>query len=113
MAGADHPTTDSEETLLVLLAQSGDRGAFRTLVDRYDRRLLYFVRRIVNEAEDSYDIVQAVWMQVHRKLGSLRAPQAFRVWIYRIAHDQAVVVLRKRTRQPIVVDDTPLETIAD
>lgn len=111
MSGVTEP--NSEEALLVLLAQSGDRDAFRSLVDRYDRRLLYFVRRIVNDEEDAYDVVQAVWLFVHRKLRSLRAPQAFRVWIYRIAHDQAVAALRKRTREPIVVDETSIETIVD
>jgi RNA polymerase sigma-70 factor (ECF subfamily) len=113
MSGDHDATGKSEEALLVLLTQSGDRDAFRSLVDRYDRRLLYFVRRIVNDEEDAYDVVQAVWLFVHRKLRSLRASQAFRVWIYRIAHDQAVAALRKRTRQPVVVDDTALETIVD
>jgi RNA polymerase sigma-70 factor (ECF subfamily) len=108
MSGSDDSLQKSEEALLVLRAQEGDRDAFRSLVDRYDRRLLYFVRRVVNNSEEAYDVVQAVWLHVHRRLRSLRAPQAFRVWIYRIAHDQSVAALRKRTRQP-VLDEAPLE----
>jgi hypothetical protein len=40
-----------EEQLTVLLAQQGDRDAFRRLLDLYDERLLYFVRRILGETD--------------------------------------------------------------
>jgi DNA-directed RNA polymerase specialized sigma24 family protein len=60
MSGIDERLQQSEEAMLVLLAQQGDREAFRALVERYDRRLLYFIRRIVNETDESYDIAQSV-----------------------------------------------------
>lgn len=41
--GPEPETDQIEEHLIVLLAQQGDRDAFRRLVDRYDRRLLYFI----------------------------------------------------------------------
>ena len=50
------------EDLTVLLAQQGNKDAFRRLVDLYDKRLLYFVRRILGEAEGSLDILQSVYM---------------------------------------------------
>ena len=40
-----------EEQLTLLLAQQGDRDAFRRLLDLYDKRLLYFVRRILGETD--------------------------------------------------------------
>ena len=95
---------NSEERLTVLLAQQGDAEALRALVEIYDRRLLYFIRRILGDTEDAFDVVQAVWLTVHRKLRKLKSPEAFRVWVYRIAHDQAVSLLRKKTRQEIAVD---------
>lgn len=104
MSGINQRLQNSEEALLVLRAQEGEGAAFRSLVERYDRRLLYFVGRIIDDAEESYDVVQAVWLHVHRKLNRLRAPQAFRVWLYRIAHDQAIAVLRKRMRQPAIAE---------
>lgn len=113
MSGSDDNLQRSEETLLVLRAQEGDRDAFRRLVERYDRRLVYFVRRIVSEIDEAYDVVQATWLHIHRRLRQLRAPQAFRVWIYRIAHDQAIAALRKRTRQPVIIDDPPISDIAE
>jgi RNA polymerase sigma-70 factor (ECF subfamily) len=96
-----------EERLIVLLAQAGDREAFRSLVDLYDKRLLYFVRRILGDTDGALDVLQTVWLTVHRKLWKLQAATAFRVWLYRIAHDQAVTELRRKTKRPVLFDDVP------
>jgi RNA polymerase sigma-70 factor (ECF subfamily) len=95
-----------EERLTVLLAQEGDRDAFGRLVDRYDKRLLYFVRRILGETDGALDLLQSVWLIVHRRLRKLKSPDAFRVWLYRIAHDQAVTELRRKIRRPVVIEET-------
>ena len=55
----------SEEALLVLQAQQGDGAAFRTLVELYDRRLLYFIRRILDETEEAFDVLQEVPSRAH------------------------------------------------
>lgn len=96
-----------EERLTVLLAQQGDREAFGLLVDLYDKRLLYFVRRILGECDGALDVLQLVWLTVHRKLWKLQSAAAFRVWIYRIAHDHAVTELRRKSKRPIQFDEIP------
>jgi RNA polymerase sigma-70 factor (ECF subfamily) len=96
-----------EEQRTILLAQQGDRDAFRRLLDLYDERLLYFVRRILGEADGALDVLQAVWLTVHRSLWKLRSPTAFRVWVYRIAHDRAVSELRRKVRRPVLLEDIP------
>ncbi len=103
------PATDEvqqiQERLMVLCAQAGNRDAFCRLVDLYDRRLLYFIRRILGETEGALDVLQTVWLNVHRQLGKLKAPDAFRVWLYRIAHDQAITELRRKSKRPVLLDD--------
>ena len=96
-----------EERLTVLLAQQGDHEAFRRLLDLYDERLLYFVRRILGDADGVLDILQAVWLTVHRKLPYLRSASAFRVWVYRIARDRAISELRSKARRPLPLEDIP------
>ncbi len=96
----------SEEAELVLLAQQGDGAAFRTLVELYDRRLLYFIRRILDQSEEAFDVLQEVWLRVHRDLRGLRSPRAFRVWLYRIAHDRTIAALR-RNRRTIPLEELP------
>jgi RNA polymerase sigma-70 factor (ECF subfamily) len=94
-----------DERLTVLLAQQGDRHAFSRLINLYDKRLLYFVRRILGETDAVPDILQSVWLIVHRRLRKLNSLDAFRVWLYRIAHDQAVSELRKRSKRPVFVEE--------
>ena len=102
----------SEEVVLVLLAQQGDGEAFRTLVELYDRRLLYFIRRILDDTEEAFDVLQEVWLSVFRNLRKLQSPPAFRVWLYRIAHDQAVSALR-RSRRAIPLEALPKGELPD
>jgi RNA polymerase sigma-70 factor, ECF subfamily len=83
----------------VLAARRRDPAAFRRLVDAYERRLLYFLLRFVQGAEDALDVLQDVWLTVYRRLPALRAPEAFRVWLYQIAHDKAVSHVRGQRRQ--------------
>ncbi len=103
----------TEEALTVSLAQRGDGVAFRRLVDLYDRRLLYFVRRLLSDGEEACDVVQSVWLHVHRSLRKLTSPQAFRVWLYRIAHAQVMTVLRRRQGVFDVVNDEQVLDLQD
>jgi DNA-directed RNA polymerase specialized sigma24 family protein len=109
-----HSQRELEEQLLVRLAQQGDNEAFTELIDCYDRRLLYYVRRLLAETDAAYDVMQTIWLIVHRRLSRLRSPEAFRVWIYRIAHDQAVSELRRKCVQAIADEaGVPPRTLQD
>jgi RNA polymerase sigma-70 factor (ECF subfamily) len=84
------------ERVVVLRAQLGDRSAFHELVDSYQERLTYYVRRMVHDSHQSNDILQQVWLEVFQKLGKLNSPAAFRVWLYRIAHGRMVTFFRRQ-----------------
>jgi RNA polymerase sigma-70 factor (ECF subfamily) len=83
-----------EELLWVTQAQAGDSEAFARLMNRYEKRLIYYLRRIVPEGDWALDLHQEVWIDAFRGLPSLQVPEAFRVWIYRIAHRKAVRFIR-------------------
>ncbi len=93
------------ELLLVREAQHGQANAFRTLVDAYEQRLLYFIRRILGEEDRSLDVLQEVWLTAIKRLPSLQSAEAFRVWLYRIARDKAVDAVRGRQREREVLAD--------
>lgn len=84
------------ERVLVLRAQVGDRGAFHELVALYQERLTYYVHRMVQDPDQSRDILQQTWLDVFRTLGKLQSPAAFRVWLYRITHDRVVTYIRRQ-----------------
>jgi RNA polymerase sigma-70 factor (ECF subfamily) len=112
MFGVRDDLWQSEEAALVLRAQEGDSEAFRTLVESYDRRLLYYIRRVLGEAEEAFDVLQDVWLCAHRNLRKLRSPRAFRVWLYRIAHDQTISALRRSSRE-MPLEELPLDKVPD
>ena len=80
---------------LVLLAQSGDRGALNQLLCDLQDGLYGYLVRLVDDKHLAEDILQEVFVLIWRKLGWLREPEVFRPWAYRIASREAFRRLRK------------------
>ena len=88
------------DALLVLRCRRGDTAAWRELIGRWERRLFYYVRRLVGGQRDAWDVLQQTWLAAYQSLPGLREPRALRAWLYRIAHRQAVSHLRRRGAAP-------------
>jgi RNA polymerase sigma-70 factor (ECF subfamily) len=84
------------ERVLVVRCQTGDEGAFAELVGLYTPRLRYYLAKMVGEHHAAEDVLQEVWLDVFRSLHCLADVGAFRAWVYRIAHDRACRLLRRR-----------------
>jgi RNA polymerase sigma-70 factor (ECF subfamily) len=109
-------TTDRlYERVLVLRCQSGDESAFAELVERYQPRLRYFLRKMLGEMHGAEDALQEVWLSVFRAVSRLADAGAFRVWLYRLARDRAWGELRKRRlrHQPIETVEVADEVAED
>ena len=104
----DPASSAAVESILVLRAQLGERDAFVGLHQRYQRKLLYFLRRLLGASGCEEDVLQEVWVTVVRKIRSLEQPQAFKSWIYRIAHRRAVSRLRQ-VRPDVSLAELPEE----
>jgi RNA polymerase sigma factor (sigma-70 family) len=77
------------QELLVLRCQRGDRAALEELVRAWEKRLHYFVRQIVNNDQDAWDILQQTWLRVLRGIRSLKDPQSLTPWLYQVARNAA------------------------
>ena len=99
-----------DQTLLVLLAQAGDRAALEQLLrDAYGPLRRYITRLAGTAIAD--DILQETSLQIFRKLRFLREPAVFRPWAFRIASRIAFSHLKHARRwQPL--DDAPPEHLA-
>ncbi len=84
----DPPQDPPGEIALVEAAQSGDAHAFRRLYDRYARMVHGLLLASVPRAEVD-DLMQDVFLQAYRSLGSLRDGSAFGAWLARIARNRA------------------------
>lgn len=101
----DRDLSSIHERMLVVQAQARDPQAFRELVARYERRLVYYIRRVSGNGDEAFDVMQEVWLTAFRRLTTLQHPEAFRVWLYKIAHDLAVSHARKRGKWPKPLPD--------
>ena len=98
----------SDQTLLVLLAQSGDRAALEELLRHFHAPLRRYITRLAG-ADLADDILQETSIQIFRKLKFLREPVVFYAWALRIASRIAVSYLKRNHRwQPL--DDSLLGT---
>jgi RNA polymerase sigma-70 factor (ECF subfamily) len=84
----------------------GSKRAFNELVARYQKRLLNFVYRTIGDRERAEDLVQEVFIRVHRHLARFDQSKKFSTWIYTIAANLAKNELRNRSRSPLVLFQT-------
>lgn len=105
---AKEPATP-DQTLLVLLAQTGDRTALEQLLRAAYAPLRRYITGLAGTALAD-DILQETSFQIFRKLRFLREPAVFRPWTFRIASRIAFAHLKHARRwQPL--DDAPLEDL--
>ena len=97
-----------QRQLLVLRCQVGDKTAFNKLFERYHGPITYYVRRLLDDVDSAEDVVQEVWIAVLAGIGRLKNPQAFAVWIYRIARNKAMGSMRGR-RFPMPLEMEPAD----
>lgn len=78
-------------------SDSGEReAAFVQLVDRYSRRIYWTVRKIVVSHHDADDVVQNVFLKVWHAAASFRGESGLFTWIYRIAVNESLSLVRSR-----------------
>ena len=92
----------SDDTTVVSAFLSGEQRAFEELVDRYQTRLLNFVFRTIGDRDRAEDLVQEVFIRVHRHLHRFDRSKKFSTWVYTIASNLAKNELRNRSRNPLV-----------
>jgi RNA polymerase sigma factor (sigma-70 family) len=82
---------------LIAMARSGNAGAFETIVDRYQGRLLGFCRQMLGSTEDAEDVLQEVFVNAYRAMLADEREINLRPWLYRIARNRCLNQLRKPT----------------
>lgn len=83
---------------LVADAKVGDMKAFEALVRRYERPLFNYIRRFVGNVSDAEDIFQDTFVRVHGSLWRFRVSSPFKPWLYCIASNRCIDLLRRRQR---------------
>jgi RNA polymerase sigma-70 factor (ECF subfamily) len=98
------------EADLVRWAGEGDQRAFDALVSPHREMLQVVCYRITGDQGTAQDALQNALLAAWQHLGRFEGKAKFSTWLYRIAHNAALAVVRKRVPDPASdrVDDTPV-----
>ena len=95
---ASDPSTEEQrraEAALVERCRGGDQRAFRTLVERYQRRVFSLAFGLLKDPDEARDISQEAFLKAHRHLGSFQGTASFYTWLYRITVNLCIDRKRK------------------
>jgi RNA polymerase sigma-70 factor (ECF subfamily) len=104
MLAADHAVPDDTE--LVRRTLDRDASAFRTIMQRHNRRLYRIARSVLRSSADAEDAVQEAYVSAFTHLAGYRGESGLAAWLSRITMNEALGRLR---RQRPTVDITTLE----
>jgi RNA polymerase sigma-70 factor (ECF subfamily) len=94
-----------EDRALVERVQAGDKEAFRTLVERHQRRAFSIAMALVRDENDARELVQDAFLRVYKNIGGFQGQSSFFTWLYRIITNLSIDLIRKPGRQVVALDE--------
>src|SRR5579884_2922384 len=109
---------DTGDGALAAQAQSGDADAFRILVERHSRSVFRLAFRMTGNEHDAEDVVQETFLRAYKQLSHYESRSSFSTWLYRIASNYSLDLIRMRKRiadkqeRETPEGRSPLDTVA-
>jgi RNA polymerase sigma-70 factor (ECF subfamily) len=100
-------TTKKTDLELIVEFQKGNQQSFEELISRYSNKAFSLASRLTRNTEDAEEVLQDVFVTVHRKIGGFEGKSSFSSWLYRVTVNAAFMKLRKRKQDQTV----PLEEL--
>lgn len=91
-------TAREEDLALVERIQNGELEAYKTLVERYQKRILSVAFGVLGNYEDAEDVAQDALIKAYKSISKFRGQSSFYTWVYRIAINLCIDLKRKRYR---------------
>lgn len=109
---------DRTDEDLLRACRDGDSASFEALVHRYMKPIYNFAYRMLGNPAEADDVAQDVFVQVYRSLPSARTDLPFRPWLYVIARNKCLDVLKRK--RPLTFSsledpdrESPVDRVAD
>ncbi len=96
-----------EDADLIRQAARGSVEAYNLLVSRWEKRIYNYLLRTTGNREDALDLTQDVFLKAYQNLRKLDNQERFAPWLYRIAHNEAYSMFRKRRPEADVEELEP------
>ncbi len=109
---------EDSEILEKFARESTRDEAFNLLLNKYQQKIYWHIRRLVIDHDDTDDLVQDVFIKVWKGLANFRSDSQLFTWLYRIATNESITFLnRKKIRNSVSLDESAgyelAETLAD
>ncbi len=92
------------DRILIHRALQGDQKAYEELMAKYRGSVLNLVQRMIDSRQEAEDIVQETFIKAFQALTSFNEEYAFSTWLFKIATNHCIDVLRKRKLQTFSLD---------
>jgi RNA polymerase sigma-70 factor, ECF subfamily len=102
-----------EEREAIRRCLAGETNAFAAVVAAYQAQVLALCLRMTGNRDDAADVAQQAFVKAYRNLSQYDSDQPFRPWLYRIATNECIALLRRRNQQATPTDDEFLAQVSD
>lgn len=85
---------------------AGDTESFGMLVNKYYTRIYNFIRTMIRSEDDSLDMTQESFVKAFKNLATLKTPERFKSWLFRIASNTTLDFVRKRRLNTIDAENS-------
>jgi RNA polymerase sigma-70 factor, ECF subfamily len=112
---SDRPAraADEEGQELVRRVHAGDPQAFRDLFRRYRAEVMRLLYRMLGPRADLDDVLQEVFLQVHRSLRDYRGEAKLSTWLHRVTVNVALMQRRSAKSRPVLAEEAPADLTPD
>lgn len=93
--------SETTDEVIARAVAAGDVEAFGELVRRYQEKLIRYGHKFLRGYADIEDAVQEVFIKTYQNINSFDANKKFSSWIYRIAHNEFINLIKKKGREPL------------
>ncbi len=98
--------TETANMISLKALQAGDRDALAQLVDETSPQIYRVALQILGNEQDAEDVLQETYIKAFRALPEFEGRSSVTTWLYRIATNEALMRVRKRSPQTISVEET-------
>ena len=95
--------------LLVIRCQQGEKEAFEMIVQLWQKPLLVFALRYLDQQIDAWDAVQETWISVIKGLNKLQNPSLFVSWLFHILTNKCIDRLRKKQQEVRLLEQADIK----
>lgn len=85
----------------------GNTASYSKLIDRHKDKVFNLALRICSNREEAEEIAQDAFLKAYRSLKEFKGKSSFSTWLYRIAYNTAISLVRSKRKGTVSIDDLP------